>query len=268
MHCHLLRPSLWRSTGHCDRGLEAHFDVDEQPYSVRLHHPQHHQNVLDLQGERGLPHEFLSYTFLQPTEFNQIEHERRFKFVLKGIFILITVYVVLILLLAQVTEPGALIGKVHFLARLFDPEDTMVRSTRIVILFCNGVTVFVMITSELCACIMRPASTITLPVCSAGFIVNTIPFFSLNISIVLALVVHVVTGVFFKFLGRPFWLYFSAILMAILVTNQGARKHVATRVRQQIDTLTIGGNNTVHPIVEIALVPLPDAQTPAPPTRA
>ena len=69
---------------------------------------------------------------------------------------------------------------------------------------------------------------------------------------VLAGLVNVVTGVFFDFLGRPFWLYMSAILIAILVTNAGARKHVATRVRQQIDTFTIGGNNTVHPIVEIA----------------
>ena len=100
---------------------------------------QHHQNVLVLQGERGLPHEFLSSTFLQPTDFNQIEHERRFKFVLKGLFILITVKVVLILLLAQVTEPGAIFGKVHFLAGgLFDPEDTMARSSRILILSAMG----------------------------------------------------------------------------------------------------------------------------------
>ena len=36
------------------------------------------------------------------------------------------------------------------------------------------------------------------------------------------------------------------------------------RLRQQIDSFTIGGNNTVHPVVEIALVPLRSLTGPAP----
>ena len=115
------------------------------------------------------------------------------------------------------------------------------------------------------SCVMRPALTITQPVCSDGFTVNNIPFFSLNFSIVLGIVVQLVTAVFFEFLV-PFWLHTSVIVATILATNKGARKHVALRLRQKIATFTIGGNNTVHPNVEIALVPLGDAPTPANPT--
>ena len=91
--------------------------------------------------------------------------------------------------------------------------------------------------------------------CSPGFIVNNIPFFTLNMSIVLAIVVQVVAAVFVGFLF-PFWLTFSAVATTILVTNKLARKHVASRLRQQIDTFTIGGNNTAHPVVSIAVLPL------------
>ena len=111
-----------------------------------------------------------------------------------------------------------------------------------------------MVTAEICACVMRPASTIIHPVCSVGFIVNHIPFFTLNFSIVLILVVQTVTVVFFEF-RAPFWFNASAVLTFILVTNKGARAHVALRLRQQIDSFTIGGN-AVHPVVEITLVPL------------
>ena len=122
-------------------------------------------------------------------------------------------------------------------------------------LFGDAVTGLAMVTAEICAWIMRPASTIIHPVCSVGFIVNHIPFFTLNFSIVLGLVVQAVTMVFFEFLA-PFWLNISAVITTILVTNKGARAYVALRLRQQIDSFTIGGNNTVHPVVGIALVPL------------
>ena len=113
-----------------------------------------------------------------------------------------------------------------------------------------------MVTAEICACLMRPASTIIHPpVCSVGLIVNSIPFFTLNLSIVLMLVVQTAT-VFFE-LQTSILFNISAVLTTILVTNKGARAHVAKRLRQQIDSFTIGGNNTVHPaLVEIALVPL------------
>ena len=158
----------------------------------------------------------------------------------------------------------------------------------------NAVTAFAMATAELCAFVMRPASTNIHPcapldtasaiiqpaVCSVGFIVNNIPFFTLNLSIILLMVVQIVTMVFFEF-SSPIWLNLSAVVAVIFVTNKGARGHVAlrlrqridsftnggnnivhqvvsiaSRLRQQIESFTIGGNNTVHPDVEIALVPL------------
>ena len=112
-----------------------------------------------------------------------------------------------------------------------------------------------MVTAEICAYAMCPSSTIVQPVCVVGFIINNIPFFTLNFSIVLLLVVQIVTRVFFE-VQAPFWFSVSALVTTIFVTNKGARAHVATRLRQQIDSFTIGGNNTVHPAVEIALVPL------------
>ena len=181
--------------------------------------------------------------------------------------VLITVYIASFFLLAHIIEPGAILERVYFLAGdLFDQEGSksasisVAKLTSMFILFSSGVTAFAMVISEICAQIMRPASTIIHPVCSAGFIVNNIPFFSLNFSIVLEIVVQLVTAVFFKFLV-PFWLHASVVVATILATNKGARKHVASRLRQHIDTFTIGGNNTVHPIVEIALVPLGNAPT-------
>ena len=56
-------------------------------------------------------------------EFTQIDHEKCFKFVLTGLFILITVWVVLMFVLAQIIEPGAFFG-VGFLTgdMLVEPE--------------------------------------------------------------------------------------------------------------------------------------------------
>ena len=148
------------------------------------------------------------------------------------------------------TEPGSLLGGADF-----EQEDSMAKSTRMFLVFSNGITALTMVTSEICVRVMRPASTITEPVCSTGFIVNTIPFLTLNFSIVLGIVVHAVTGFFFDF-DFDIWLHICALLTAILLTNKMARNHVASRLRQQINTITIGGNNTVHPVVSIALVPL------------
>ena len=129
------------------------------------------------------------------------------------------------------------------------PEDN--RAHLMFLLFCNGVTALALVSAETCACIMRPASTAIQPVCSVGFIVINIPFVTLNFSIVLFFVLHTVTWVFFE-LQSPFWLNGSALITSILVTNKDARAHVALRLRQQIDSFTIGGNNTVHQVVSVA----------------
>ena len=193
-------------------------------------------------------------------EFAQIDHEKYFKFVMRGLFILITVWNVLLFMLAEIIEPGALYARVGFLT-----GDMLVEQEYYLIILGNVVTGLAMVTAEICACVMklRNASTIIHPVCSVEFIVNHIPFFTLNFSIVLVLVVQTVTVVFFEF-RAPFWLNASVVLTTILVTNKGARAHVATRLRQQIDSFTIGGNNANHQVVEIALVPLRSLAGPAP----
>ena len=48
-------------------------------------------------------------------EFAQIDHEKYFKFVMRGLFILITVWNVLLFMLAEIIEPGALYARVGFL---------------------------------------------------------------------------------------------------------------------------------------------------------
>lgn len=182
---------------------------------------------------------------------------------------------------AQIIEPGDLFGRVYFLTGDMSVEPEFGKGCyQIFSLFGNAVTALAMVTAEICAFIKRPASTNIHPVCSVGFVVNNIPFFTLNFSIVLIFVASTVTMGFFEFLA-PFWLNMSVVLTTILVTNEGARAHVALRLRQQIDSFnigesntvhqvvsiasrlrqqiesfTIGGNNTVHPDVEIALVPL------------
>ena len=231
-----------------------------------LNQPQHHQDVPAVEGEQCLTNLiFLSSFFFQPIEFTQIEHERRFKFVLKGIFILITVCVALLFAWTHIVSPGVLFSLrgMNILTGDMLDEPEVGKAYPVFLLFGNGAMALAMITAEICACIMRPASTIVHPVCSVGFVVNHIPFFTLNISIVLVTVVNTVTWVFFEF-SSPYWLNMSAVMTSILVTNKGARAHVATRLRQQIDSFTIGGNNTVHPFVEIALVPLRSLAGPAP----
>ena len=101
-------------------------------------------------------------------------------------------------------------------------EPEVGKAYSVFLLFGNGAMALAMVTAEICACIMRPASTIVHPVCSVGFVVNHIPFFSLNISIVLVTVVNTVTWVFFEF-QSPFWLNISLVITSIFVTNKGAR---------------------------------------------
>ena len=90
----------------------------------------------------------------------------------------------------------------------------MAKTARMFIVPCNGGTVLVMIASEIFAQAMRPTTTIVHPVCSAGFIVKQIPFLTLNISIALPILVHVVTSAFFESLDL-------ALLVAYQRTTDG-----------------------------------------------
>ena len=118
--------------------------------------------------------------------------------------------------------------------------------------FTLGITAIAMIAAEVCARIMRPANASTtgnpVTLCSPSFIVNNIPFLSLNSSIAMVLGLQVTLHVFVKFfkLNKPLVLHLqmpSLLLIAILATNKLARKHVALRLRQHFDVVTIGGHN-------------------------
>ena len=165
---------------------------------------------------------------------------------------------------AQIFEPD-LFGRAYFLTGDMSVEPEFGKGYYLMFsLFGNAVTALAMLTAEICVCVKSPASTIIHPVCSVGFVVNNIPFFTLNFSIVLIFVASTATTMgFFEFLA-PFWLSMSVVITTIFVTNKGARAHVASRMRQQIDRFTIGRNNTAHPIVEIALVPLRSLNRSAP----
>ena len=172
---------------------------------------------------------------------------------------MITVYVFAIFELANIIEPGAVFKSacmpLFMQAYLLNGDPCLAgyvipRS----FLFTFGITAIAMIGAEVCARIMRPANASTtgnpLSVCSPSFIVNNIPFLSLNSSIAMGLGLQVTLHVFAKFFKLTKLLGFhlqmpSLLLIAILATNKLARKHFALRLRQHFDVVTISGQNVV-----------------------
>ena len=117
-----------------------------------------------------------------------------------------------------------------------------------------GITALSMLTSIACAVyvswgVKKPPT----PNPPTPIIKNNIPFSILNLAIGLGMVVSIVLNVLISFWGAN-GLQMSSVLMAMLLPNKKARKHVALRLRQLIDRFTVGGNNSVGPIVSIALV--------------
>ena len=134
------------------------------------------------------------------------------------------------------------------------------------ILIIDGIIAIVMIASEVCARIMRPANASTarnpVTLCSPSFIVNNIPFLSLNSSIAMGLGLQVTLHVFVKFfkLNKPLVLHLqmpSLLLIAILATNKLARKHLALRLRQYFDVVTIGRSNTLSTAPSVSTIVVP-----------
>ena len=80
-----------------------------------------------------------------------------------------------------------------------------------------------------------------------------IPYSTLHLTIAFGIVVHIVLNIFFNFEGANGF-FMSTVLLGFLLCNKKARKHVRLRFRQLIDRFTIGGNNSVGPIVSLALV--------------
>ena len=123
-----------------------------------------------------------------------------------------------------------------------------------VMLVSLGVTALIMLISIACGVyaswgVTKPPT----PHPPTALIRNNIPFSILNLAIGLGIVVSIVLNVSISFQGVN-GLPLSSVLMAILLQNKKARKHVALRLRQLIDRFTVGGNNSVSPIVSIALV--------------
>ena len=86
-------------------------------------------------------------------------------------------------------------------------------------------------------------------------ITNTLPFSTLNISITLTLFVNLIM----KMVGvtPANGMHVSLLLVAFIVTNKKARKHLRNRLRQNMDTFFVGRGNSVEPAVSVALVQLP-----------
>ena len=124
--------------------------------------------------------------------FYQLDHEKQFTFNMKGLFVVNTVYVASFLILGEFLVPGSSSEKVSFSEDVeVGPED----EAQLGLLFHRVticVTILIMVGSELSARLMRPKSTAIhpMPGPSNHFVVveNNVPFSSLNLSIVLAVV--------------------------------------------------------------------------------
>ena len=228
--------------------------------------PQPHQDIPHTQGDKK-PQGRNSPGTIQPTEFNQLDHERKFKRVLGGIFTATLIYILSALALTHLLGAGTNIhvhsnahpcvpGKAPFLALLMDVEEP---KSHVIIYFhatSATLTVLFMIGSDIFVRFSRRSQPT--PANASTTIINTIPFSTLNISIALTIVANVITSMFGVTMING--MQSSMILAALLVTNRAARKHVRIRLRQNIDSLTIGrlSTNRVEPVVSIALVPIRD----------
>ena len=206
---------------------------------------------------------YLHKPFLQPTEFQQMDHEKDFKAAFKGISIFISFYTFSIFVLAHMIKPGVgfnfNFNEEFLVTKSLFEGDVRSRLLLIVVLSFFTLTALVLVTSEICAYTMiPPATTIVQPTsCSTNFITNPIPFVSLHICIIVGFFRHMVLGFLFD-IAVPPWLVICTLLLAILATNRKAQKHVALRIRQKLSMMSVGRNNAVHPIISVALVQLGD----------
>ena len=116
-----------------------------------------------------------------------------------------------------------------------------------------GLALFLFCSDIFVRCRHRPEPA---QVNSSPTITNTIPFSTLNISIGLALLANLTMRIFAK-VAQVNGLLISLLLVGFILTNKKARKHLRHRLRQKIDTFTIGRGNSIQPVVSVALVQLP-----------
>ena len=250
-----LFPRLWTAASIFDTTPEMPHDVQLDPRAVLLHHPQCMQDLPDIQGEQYS--EILvmnnltssSSTFIQPTEFNALDHEKKFKFILAGLFVFIILYVsAMVCIVTQFSEPGIFFGNGSFLAKGVTPLAAMFFRVSL------GITALSMLISTACGVYANGGfATQTPSPPNAQAIQINIPYSSLDLSIGLGIVVKIVLNIHFNNVAFYNGLGISAVLLAIFLRNKKARKHVGLRLRQLIDRFTVGGNNSVTPIVSIAL---------------
>ena len=124
----------------------------------------------------------------------------------------------------------------------------------------SGVTVLFVIGSEIVARFSRrsqpnPANTNTTFNNNQALIINPLPFSTLNIAIALKIIVNIILNIFRLSVLNGSQL--SLVLLALLVTNKKARKHLRIRLRQNMESFTVGRSSRVGPVVSIALVNLP-----------
>ena len=227
-----------------------------------------------------------SPTFIQPTEFNALNHEKQFKIVIFAIFVFIILYVSAGFgILGHFADAGALF-KIGWLKQAVMTEEAgMATVTATVaswfIRASLGVTALSMLTSIACGVYANRGFATPNP--SNALIQVNIPFSILNLTIALGIGLRIVVDVLFNlftnkgalsiappgdFHPNPIpthpliafvaiavsdSIFYSAVLLGFLLCNQRARKHVALRVRQLIDGLTVGGTNSFDPIVSLAL---------------
>ena len=142
------------------------------------------------------------------------------------------------------------------LAMLLDKDIPSSRSHVILYFHATSstLTALSMIGSEIIARFSRrlqPISTNPSPT-----IINAIPFSTLNISIALTIVVNIILTILG--LNVVNGIQLSVVLAALLATNKKARKHLRIRLRQNLDSFTVGRSSKVAPVVSIALVPIRD----------
>ena len=194
----------------------------------------------------------LSLPLFQPTQFNQLEHEKRFKLVFKGLIIVITICVVAFFAVLNLLEPGSLLtnwGPMQTSGVVATKKDDLETTFPFLTLGVSwGLTALVMATSDVFARVIVPAPTAISPVtCTVGFVTNNIPFLTLNFSIVIGIFVNMVMIVFFNAFGAH-GVQISAVLTVFLVTNRKAKNHLKLRLQQKFDSFTVGGTNLVHPV--------------------
>ena len=257
MRISYLLPCLWTAASIRDSGLEISPGVSLHPRAVLPHHPQRVQDLPHIQCEQHpkiLVMKDLttsSSTFVQPTEFNGLNHERTFKLILAGLLVFILLYV------------SAWVGIVwHFdwAGTLFEVGDAVITPEAGMSILASwifrgslGVTALSILTSIACGVYANRGFVTASSNPPNGLLQVNIPFSTLHLAIAVGIVVFIVLNIVFHFEGVG-GIGLCSILQCILLCNNKARNHVGLRFRQLIDRFTIGGNNSFDPFVSLALV--------------